>query len=147
MSRPMAYSPRMRAILAIAMTISTAAQGDELAKKSLKSWRAFECSILAEKIGDSQEQVRLFQVGYTEGMAFLKALSEERLTADDVRKHAPLSFTFRLGGPSHDFRMGRIFEGAVSKVFKDVLKEETDTELVQLLAENEFRRRNCALIQ
>ena len=49
-----------------------------LVEKSLLSWTAFECSVLAEQKEDPVEAERLFMLGYDEGMEFLRAI--ERAT-------------------------------------------------------------------
>lgn len=117
-----------------------------LAEKSVLSWRAFECSVLAEQKGDPAEQERLFSLGYEEGMAFLRALEAEELTREALDQHAAWRFTFRLGGPSHDFRLGRIFEGVAEEVHSNVLTDRDD-EVQRMQAENEFARRNCGLLK
>jgi hypothetical protein len=118
-----------------------------LADKSLLSWRAFECSVLAEKAGKKAEQARLFQLGYDEGMAFLRALVDTgELTSDAVNSHAAIAFTWRLGGPTHDFRLGRVYEGAIEVVYDEVFAGK-EPDLHQPEAWSEFHKRNCALLK
>jgi len=117
-----------------------------LAERSVLSLRAFECSVLAEKKGDPAEQERLFLLGYEEGMTFLRAFEAEKLTEEALRKHAALGFMFRLGGPSHDFRLGRIFEAMAEEVFSNVFTGRDD-ELQRIQAGNEFNRRSCGLLK
>ena len=137
-------------VLVTVLAISTATHADDqrsIAERSMKSWRALECSVLAEGMSDQGEQERLFRLGYAEGIAFLEALEAGEVADEAIRAHAPVAFLLRLGGPSHDFRMGRIFAGAVDEVYSRVYAGETDSEIKQLKAQNEFRRRNCGLLR
>lgn len=138
------------AVIAISYSMHALAEAASertmIAEKSVLSWRAFECSVLAEKKGDIAEQERLFRLGYDEGMIFLRALDAGKLNRETLRAHAAWRFTFRLGGPSHDFRLGRIFEAAADEVYGQVFTG-TDEELQRLEASNEFTRRNCSLLR
>ncbi len=117
-----------------------------LANKSMLSWSAFECSVLAENMGDPVEQERLFLLGHKEGMAFLRALEAEELPKEAVQKYASLKFIWRLGGPSHDFLLGRIYEAAAEGMYSYVLTA-TDDLVQRTQALREFDRRNCGLLQ
>ena len=117
-----------------------------LAEKARLSLTAFACSVLAEKKGDPAEQSRLFMLGYDEGMTFLQALEAGELTDEAINEHVPVAFLWSLGGPTHDFSLGRVYEGAVEAVYDRVFTD-TDETIRKLEAENEFRRRNCGLLK
>jgi len=56
-----------------------------------------------------------------------------------------LGVASRLSGPSHDFRLGRIFEAAAEEVNSKVLTS-SDKAKRWFQAKAEFRRRNCRLL-
>jgi len=120
------------------------------AAKSRLSWSAFECSMLAEMSGNETEQARLFGVGYDAGRAFLSALQSGRVTQEETRTQSPIGFLMVMGGPSHDFMLGRIYAAAVQNAWDDIQREmgdSTDSELRRLLAVNEFQSNNCTLLR
>ena len=118
----------------------------EFAEKSILSWNAFQCSVLAAKKGDRAEQERLFHLGYREGLTFYFALEAGKLPEEALRKHTALQFRVRLTGATPEFRLGRIFERALEVVYDDVLTD-TDDEVTRMQAEKEFSRRNCSLLR
>ena len=86
-------------------------------------------------------------LGYEEGMAFLRALIDtEELTPEAATSTAILHFTLRLEGPTHDFRLGRIYEAAVEVVYDEVFTGK-DFDLHQPEAWNEYHKRNCRLLK
>ncbi len=120
-----------------------------LVEKSLLSWTAFECSVLAEQKEDPVEAERLFMLGYDEGMEFLRAI--ERATEAEeptliVLLNAPLGFVRRMSGPTNDFRLGRIYEAATENVFDKVFTDMDQTHR-WFAAKSEFRKRNCSLLK
>ena len=119
-------------------------------------WAAFVCSNYAELSHDEPEQERLFTVGYVAGRRLLDewpTLSEQR------RRNIPVGVLLRLGGPSVDFIIGRIFAGAAEDAFDKVVKTDgsgrpiTDPlkwageELKVVNAVNRYQRSNCALLK
>lgn len=124
-----------------------------------KSWSAFECSVLAELAGKRSEQERLFTVGLTSGREFIEALRNGEIQENDVRSSVPLLMLMRLGGPSTDFMIGRIYEAAVGTAYDDIVKKgdnglelpiekwRMDDELKKMRADLLYLRGNCSLIR
>ncbi len=127
------YRPLLLALLLAAspaLAEITPEEGKALVEKSLLSWTAFECSVLAEQKEDPVEAERLFMLGYDEGMEFLRAI--ERATEAEeptliVLLNAPLGFVRRMSGPTNDFRLGRIYEAAIEAVFDKVFTDMDQT--------------------
>jgi len=121
-------------------------------------WSAFSCATYAELSGDESEQKRLFNLGYAAGAKFLDGINSQTIPEAE-RREAPIGVLLRLGGPSIDFMLGRIFEGANEDAFDRGVKEDSnglpllnpsdwaDGELRIAKARNKFRGSNCALIQ
>lgn len=119
---------------------------------------AFACSSYAEMIGESNEQKRLFELGVKSARAYIEGVKGKTIS-ESTLKDIPLLFSLRLGGPSTDFMVGRVFEGTASHAYDKVVKEDvsgfpiTDPakwakgELKTLRAENLFRSANCKLIR
>ena len=83
-------------VLVTVLAISTATHADDqrsIAERSMKSWRALECSVLAEGMSDQGEQERLFRLGYAEGIAFLEALEAGEVADEAIRAHALWPFS------------------------------------------------------
>lgn len=119
---------------------------------------AFMCSVYAEMIDERNEQKRLFELGFKSAREYIdglksKAISEKTIT--DI----PLLFSLRLGGPSTDFMIGRIYEGTVSHTYDKVVKEDSsgfritdpsqwaNDELKKIRAKNIYDNANCKLIR
>jgi hypothetical protein len=112
-------------------------------------WSSFECSCLAEKVGNTEEQARLFQFGYDQGQKFIAALKSNKITKEDLGSEVPIGVLLRLQGPTPDFMLGRIFQATAESAFEDVFKsgEHFNSEEDQrLAAENKFRKANCQLL-
>jgi hypothetical protein len=112
-------------------------------------WSAFECSVLAEKINNSNEQERLFMFGYKQGLKFIDALKSKRIKDEDLSAEAPIMMILLLQGPTPDFMLGRVFEGALDSALNNVYRTgETlnSDEEQQAIAKKEFWIRNCAIV-
>lgn len=121
-------------------------------------WSAFSCATFAELSGDVPEQKRLFDLGVSTGRSFLARIEKGTVPAAE-RQETPIGVLLRLGGPSVDFILGRIFEGAVDDANDKVVKEDSSGlpildpskwaagELKLMRAELKYRGSNCALIQ
>ena len=142
--------------LAIASGPSQAQQTDQSPDPGRLMWAAFVCSTYAEMFDDRIERERLFTLGYAAGRRLLDdwaTLPEER------RRGIPVGVLLRLAGPSVDFIIGRIFEGAAEDAFDKVVKTDstgrpiTDPlkwageELKVVNAVNRYQRSNCALLK
>ena len=118
--------------------------------KAVLAWEAFECSSLASKAGDTQEQARLFMVGYKEGLEFIKAAQKEKVTNEDVNNQVPVGFLLRLEGPTPDFMLGRIFEAAQEEALKKVYYtngEYNSPDVQKRVAQDELRKRNATFLR
>ena len=113
------------------------------------TWSAFECSALADQSQNKQEQERLFKYGYQQGLTFIDAIRENKINKEDLSTEVPLMMGLLLQGPTPDFMLGRVFEGAVESALDNVFKT-GDTfnsdEMQKNIAKNEFWKRNCQLI-
>lgn len=133
-------------LLVLVFTISSTAENSEdFAILANETWSAFECSVLAENSKNSEEQERLFLFGYKQGLRFIDALKSNKTNG----KEAPWGMLLRLQGPTPDFMLGRVFEGASESAWELIKQDgliQNAEELRELAAENEFRKRNCKLI-
>lgn len=120
----------------------------EYAVMGRQAWSAFECASLASVTGDVEEQERLFLFGYEQGKKFLAAVEAEKIQEEDYSSEVPIGVSFLLGGPSADFMLGRIFEGAQENALEDIYTTDlNDTdEIREIRAENKFRGGNCQLV-
>ena len=121
----------------------------EYAVMAKSVWSAFECSVLAEKSKNVIEQERLFTYGYKQGLVFIEALKAQKIKQEDLSSESPLMMLLLLQGPTPDFMLGRVFEGALESGLKNVYKtgeEFNSDEMQETIAKNEFWNRNCQLI-
>lgn len=136
-------------IVLLSTKFGMAESSKEFAIMAKETWSAFECSVLAEKSKNIKEQERLFMFGYKEGLKFIDALKSEKIKGKDISSTAPLGMVLRLQGPTPDFMLGRVFEGAADSALENVFKTEekfNSDEAQETIAANEFRKRNCQLI-
>lgn len=113
------------------------------------AWSAFECSALAEKSKNTKEQERLFKYGYAQGLKFIEAIQAEKIEREDLSKGVPLMMLLLLQGPTPDFMLGRVFEGALDSALEDVFKTGehfNSDEMQETIAKNKFWKQNCQLI-
>lgn len=128
---------------------SYAASSSEYAAMGKAVWNAFECSTLAEKSKNPKEQERLFKYGYAKGLEFIKAIQAEKVKREDLSKGTPLIMLMLLQGPTPDFMLGRVFEGALDYALEDVFKTGehfNSYEVQESIAKNKFWKQNCQLI-
>ncbi len=121
----------------------------ELALLSRTSWSAFECSALASKIGNTEQQQKLFLYGYETGISFIEALRDGRIEREDISRETPLIMMMLLQGPSPDFMLGRVFEAAMEAAFEGVYEtngNSNDDEVQAMLAESKYQEQNCNLL-
>jgi hypothetical protein len=121
-------------------------------------WSAFSCATYAEMSGNMQEQERLFKLGYDAGRAFVDGVKNKTITEAET-KGAPIGVLMLMGGPTTDFIIGRIFEGAAADAYDKVVKEDSaglpiidpskwaDEKLKVIRAKNRYQSSNCALIR
>jgi len=109
-------------------------------------WSAFECSSLAAESGDHKEQKRLFMFGYNQGKVFIAAVQAGKVKRKDLSSNAPIGVLVRLEGPSPDFMLGRIYEGAQDDALNDVYHVGNSDKDNKLAASNKFTTKNCQLI-
>lgn len=140
--------PHLRLVLLgslVAAIVGATEPTDEdraLAQKSFLTVQAFECSVLARGANDPVAAERLFRLGYEEGLAWLRAAEAGELH-EELQNDAPLYLLMLLGGPSHDFRLGRIFGYATDQVYENVYDGQPSDEIS---AKHEYHRRNCDLL-
>jgi len=112
-------------------------------------YSAFECTVLAAKIGRSEEQKRLFEFGYEEGKKFIDSVRSGEISEEDLSSKVPVGVLWKMQGPTTDFILGRIYESAAENVLDGVygsVDEVLSTEEQKLIAENKFSNKNCELI-
>ena len=141
---------RMLLVIGIlASRMADAQSSSQYADMGLAVWSAFECSALAGKSNNSREQERLFKYGYARGVDFIDALQAGKVERADLSATLPIGLVLRLQGPTADFMLGRIFEGAVESGLEGVFGngEQFNSEETQIaLAQSKFREQNCKLI-
>jgi hypothetical protein len=131
-------------------SVSLATTSKEYCIKAMLSWEAFECSSLASKAGDTEEQARLFILGYKEGLEFIKAVQKKKVTNEDLNSEIPVGFLLRLEGPTPDFMLGRIFEAAQENALEKVYYTNgkyNSSEAQKQIAEDELRKRNASYLR
>lgn len=134
---------------ALAAIIPTSATAED-AQLGRLSWSAFHCSSLASQSDQTEEQERLFSLGYESGRQFIAALQGGRISRQDADANVPIGFLFGLAGPSPDFMLGRIYEAAADEAYRDVseLSEGSpDPAVRRITASNLFQQSNCALLR
>ena len=145
-------------LLAVQVLLVEAASAENKPNLARVMWSAFSCAAYAEMSGDKHEQERLFNVGYSAGKAFVDGVKNKTITEAET-KEAPIGVLMLMGGPSTDFIIGRIFEGATADAYDKVVKEDSaglpifdpskwaDDNLKIIRAKNKYQSSNCVLIQ
>lgn len=137
-------------VLALGSAAPVSAQSSsEYAAMGMATWSAFECSVLAEKSNNATEQERLFKYGYGQGLKFIDAIQSKKIKRDDLSKSVPMIMLLLLQGPTPDFMLGRIFEGALDSALDDVYKTGENfnsDEMQKSIAKDKFWKQNCQLI-
>ncbi|TGP88929.1 MULTISPECIES: hypothetical protein [unclassified Mesorhizobium] len=100
---------------------SQAQSTSDLVKLSEKSYAAFECAALASTANFSDEQARLFKLGYEQGKVFLQAYADGKIKDSDVE---PIGFWGNMhDGPNIDFKLGVIWASAYRNTHEDIWKK------------------------
>lgn len=139
----------LMAFAVCATTPSALAQSSaDYARMSRASWSAFECAAFADVLGKTQDHERLFKYGYEQGKAFLEAARAGRVDEKDLSSISPSGFLMLANGPTADFALGRVFEGALENGLKDVITSETvlEDELKKSIASRKFGDANCEIL-
>ena len=122
-------------------------------------WSAFECSHYARMAGKpEQETERLFSLGYENGKRLVEAVSNKKMSEEELRTNVPTSVLFMMYGPTTDFVLGRIFEFTHREAYNLVVKGDKvglvpvdkwrmDPEVQKIQAGTEYSTRNCALLK
>ena len=138
-------------VISFSLTSSAIAESSkEYALMGKSTWSAFECSVLAGKIGNTKEQERLFLFGYEEGLKFINALKSNKIKRKDLSSEIPMAMKWSLQGPTSDFMLGRVFEVAMEYALKDVYKTDNNTydvDMQKTIAKHKFSKSNCSLIR
>jgi len=125
-------------VLLYAITASKA--GNDEVQLGLVTYPAFECRMFADLVANKEESEHLFNWGIRAGRQFLEALTKGRLSEADVRSHVPIGITLRLGGPSVDFTLCRIDEGAADAAFGKIVRNENGLPLQKWIDDKDLRR-------
>ena len=72
--------------------------------------------------GGAKENERLFGIGLKAGRQFVEAVKNGQISPEAMRSEVPIGVTMYLAGPSVDFIIGRVFEGAMGDVYDDIVK-------------------------
>ena len=135
--------------MAVFSESTNATISSEYAAMGKATWSAFECSVLAEKSKDPKEQERLFKYGYAQGLKFIEAIQKNKVKKEDLSNDAPLMMLLLLQGPTPDFMLGRVFEGALDSALEDVYKtgdQFNSDEIQETIAKNKYWEQNCQLV-
>lgn len=134
------------------------ARADDAPNLGSIMWSAFSCAVYAEITSNADEQKRLFEIGYATGQKFINGIKDKSIP-DSEAKNTPIGVLMRMGGPTTDFVIGRVFEGVSEDVYDKLVREDNsgmpildpskwaDDELKTIRAENKYRESNCALIR
>ena len=141
------------ALIFAAMSPATSG-GADAALAARRSWDAMTCAGYATfaKVGEAEE-MRLEQLGISEGRKFLKVLRADGISEADFRANVPLAFYGRMGGPSVDFVLGRLWQVAEEQVGDQLWKkglwsdasqpEAPDESEVKFRAQGLYDTNNC----
>ena len=135
-------------ILCTFLPAAFAQTSDDYARMSRASWSAFECAALADVLGKTKDHERLFNFGYVQGKSFIDAARKDQVDQKDLNSISPSGFLMLAQGPTADFALGRVFQGAVENALKDVITSETvlAEELKQSIASRKFSEGNCEIL-
>ena len=138
----------MTLVVCAATPSALAQSSEEYARMSRASWSAFECAAFADVLGKTQDHQRLFKYGYEQGKAFIEAARAGRVDEKDIGSISPSGFLMLAKGPTADFALGRVFEGALKNALKDVITPETvlEDELQKSIASRKFGDANCEIL-
>lgn len=121
-------------------------------------WSAFECVTYAEKAGYNDKAEHLFNTGFDAGKQFLSAVQAGTITEEEAKASIPIGVSLLLGGPSHDFIIGRVFESAMRSAFDDIITKDAqglsldikdwinDPELETSIAKGKYLQANCDIL-
>ena len=155
-SEPTAEKPNQSDLVA---SVPRTGQPKASADDGRLSWSALECSRYASLSGQPQETERLFRLGYDSGKRFFDAVLSKEISEEEARKHTPVGLLWLASGPTADFILGRIYEVRQQEAYDKVVKHDedggdlpvtkwrTDKELQKIIAGNEYRKQNCALLK
>lgn len=147
------------AVAALVSSLPGVHAAEDDARAAQVMWNAWLCSIYAELKGDTDEQGRLFTLGYSKGKQFIDAAVAGTITPEEGRTIVPMAVGVLMAGPTPEFVLGRIFESAAGQAFDDVATEDAngmplapadyvvDDELKASIATNKYMRSNCELIR
>lgn len=134
------------AILALAAAaVPSVAETDPIPDGRLV-WAAFTCAAYAETLGDQGEQKRFVALGIDAGRRFVQAAIDGKLDAEAVKASTPVGVAWRMAGPSADFVVGRIFEGAFADAVDKVWEVGSEPDAQSLQARNLCVQANCDLL-
>jgi len=138
-------------VVVLLLCTSAANAENEKAQLGRVLYSAFTCSKYASAAGKAEEANRLFKVGIQAGRKFLEAVINKEIPAADL-KGLPIGVTWYMQGPSVDFIIGRIYEGATKAAYDHVSRNAShelvrDDATKKLQAENRYVQSNCALIR
>lgn len=110
------------------------------------TFAAFECAALAAFAELPQERERLFAYGYKQGLAFAAAWKAKKVETADIARGVPVGVLLRMSGPTPDFIVGRIYDGAHENALKDVITPESTKNSQTVRAKDKFLMQNCRLL-
>lgn len=120
------------------------------AMKSRRAYSAFECSALLIQYDKENfsNRGKLFELGYSEGRAFIQAVMGNKINPEDLRSTASLYFRLVLDGPNEDFILGRLWGVVAGRVADQIANEKfpLDKELKQMKARSLYMNKNCDLL-
>jgi hypothetical protein len=135
-------------------TLATVAHAEtslEYAKRSQLAWSAFECSALAQTMGNFETSQRLFDLGYVNAKTFMEAAAAGKVASGDIFSTTPYGMTSVMHGPNIDFKIGRLWEQTAKsshkKVFENADGATTTMDTWKWAASQEYRARNCDLLK
>ena len=136
-------------LLLVFVRSAQASESVELAKKGDAAWSAFSCAALASHLEKHDEQRRLFDFGYRQGLEFIAAMQAGKIKREDLSVGVPVGVLFALQGPTPDFMLGRMYESVTSdtlgKIYKSGDYFRTESEQA-IAASTEFSDSNCELL-
>lgn len=146
------------ALLALMPGAAFAGDGAAEAQLSRRMMIAFVCSIFAGVAGTADEEKRLFELGISDGRAFIEAYRNGKISESVLNNEVPMLGVLALmSGPSDDFMLGRIYESVANSVFKELYPTadtrafaragDKPTPTDNVTAKLKYQDANCAFIR
>jgi hypothetical protein len=137
-------------LFSLAPAFAFAKSSDDFVRAGNAAWTSFQCSTYAEILKNRSEQERLFKYGYQVGQEYVTAIFRKEVSQESLKNVVYAAVVLRSVGPSPEFTLGRLFEGAVGDAWDKVNRKDgqqyESQEIATIKAKTEFAKNKCELI-